>query len=330
MSDFSILTPDAVLDVAEEALGCKCSGYYAQLTSYINRVYEVETNDNKRFILKFYRPDRWTIDAILEEHHFIQELYSHDLPVVPPLRLHGQKKTLGSYKDIPYAIFKKKSGRYLDEYSLDQWQELGRLIGRMHLISASSETSSRNILTPQAITRSQVEYLIQSGFIPPELCTQFSTICQKLIDLITPKFESITLIRLHGDCHWANILSRGEESFLLFDFDDMVMGPAVQDFWMLLPGYRQDSLPEIASFLEGYEDFRPFNRKELTLIEPLRGMRFIHYIAWCAHQQNDQYTQTETGWGSFAYWQQEIHDLEQQIRQIDSEQAFDESGYRYM
>ncbi|MDA3969827.1 MAG: serine/threonine protein kinase [Desulfobulbaceae bacterium] len=328
MSDFSILTPNAVLDVAEEALGCKCTGYYSQLNSYINRVYEVETNDSKRFILKFYRPDRWTIDTILEEHHFVQELYDHDLPVVPPLLLHGTDKTLGNFKGIPYAIFQKRAGRYLDEYSLDQWQQLGHLIGRMHLVSAGSETLNRNVLTPQSATKSQVEFLVKGGFIPPELCSQFSTACQSLIDLITPKFKEISLIRLHGDCHWGNILNRGEESFLLFDFDDMVMGPAVQDFWMLLPGYRQDSLPEIASFLEGYEDFRPFNRRELTLIEPLRGMRFIHYIAWCAHQQND--AQADPGWGSFAFWQQEIHDLEQQIRQIELEEPFAESSYKYM
>ena len=53
---------------------------------------------------------------------------------------------------------------------------------------------------------------------------------------------------------------------------------------MLLPGYRGDSLVEIDIFLEGYETFRRFDRRTLRLIGPLRAMRFIHYMAWCAHQ----------------------------------------------
>ncbi len=111
----------------------------------------------------------------------------------------------------------------------------------------------------------------------------------------------------------------------------MVMGPAVQDFWMLLPGYREDSLPEIASFLEGYDEFYHFNRRELSLIEPLRGMRFIHYIAWCAHQQADNHILPGAEeWGSFAYWQQEIHDLDQQILRIAAEENFEDSGMLYL
>ncbi len=331
MEGFSSLTPGAILDVAEDALGQRCTGYYSQLNSYINRVYEVETEDNERFILKFYRPDRWSTEMILEEHHFVQELYEHDLPVVPPLSLHNQDKTLGHFNTIPFAVFQKRSGRYLDEYNLDQWHELGRLIGRMHLVASGSDISKRNILTPQDITTSQVMYLTEGDFIPREIRQQFANTCAQLIDLISPHFNKISLIRLHGDCHWANILNRGEESFLLFDFDDMVMGPAVQDFWMLLPGYREDSLPEISNFLEGYDEFYHFNRRELSLIEPLRGMRFIHYIAWCAHQQTDNHTLPGAEeWGSFSYWQQEIHDLEQQIRRIDCEKDFEDSGMAYL
>lgn len=35
-----------------------------------------------------------------------------------------------------------------------------------------------------------------------------------------------------GDCHPGNILWRDE--VVMVDFDDSRMGPAVQDFWMLL------------------------------------------------------------------------------------------------
>ncbi len=73
-------------------------------------------------------------------------------------------------------------------------------------------------------------------------------------------------------------------------------------------------------FLEGYETFRPFDRRALRLIEPLRAMRFIHYMAWCAHQvEEDGGTRAIDGFGSGEYWQSEIRDLEDQLIRIREE-----------
>jgi Ser/Thr protein kinase RdoA (MazF antagonist) len=97
----------------------------------------------------------------------------------------------------------------------------------------------------------------------------------------------------------------------------MATGPPVQDFWMLLPGYSNESLAEIEIFLEGYETFRPFDRKTLRLIEPLRAMRYIHYIAWCAHQvAEDGFSHVAPDFGSEAYWIREINDLTDQLERI--------------
>ena len=41
--------------------------------------------------------------------------------------------------------------------------------------------------------------------------------------------------RIHGDCHLGNLLLR-DDVFWVLDFDDMVVGPAVQDLWLALPG----------------------------------------------------------------------------------------------
>lgn len=100
----------------------------------------------------------------------------------------------------------------------------------------------------------------------------------------------------------------------------MVMGPPVQDVWMLLPGELDKSFVEIDFFLEGYETFRPFDRRTLKLIEPLRAMRFIHYMAWCAHQvEEDGETRAIDGFGSWEYWQNEIRDLADQLTRIRGE-----------
>jgi Ser/Thr protein kinase RdoA (MazF antagonist) len=97
----------------------------------------------------------------------------------------------------------------------------------------------------------------------------------------------------------------------------MAVGPPVQDFWMLLRGSAQDSLLEIDLFLEGYETFMNFDRHSLSLIEPLRAMRYIHYIAWCAHQVSEEgESRAVTNFGTHEYWQQEMDDLANQLERI--------------
>ncbi len=317
---FSHLTPDTILTAVEQAADVRCTSYCLQLNSYINRVYELEKEDGDRLIVKFYRPDRWPLAALEEEHDFVRELAAHDLPVVAPLPL-SSGQSLARDHGIYFAIYPKRSGRFFDEFSLLQWQELGRLIGRMHAIASSKVCTCRPVLTPEQATASQIEALLASNLIPDHLKASFSDTCHSLLELITPLFNCRELIRLHGDCHFGNILHRAEESFLLIDFDDMAMGPAVQDFWMLLPGYKNDCPHEIDNFIQGYTTFHPFNRAELTLIEPLRAMRYIHFIAWCAHQAHDLKASENLvpGWGSDNYWQQEITDLQSQIARIRTE-----------
>lgn len=86
---------------------------------------------------------------------------------------------------------------------------------------------------------------------------------------------------------------------------------------MLLPGTPRESLLEIDLFLEGYETFHHFDRRTLQLIEPLRAMRFLHYIAWLGHQYlADGATPILPDFGSTDYWHQETCDLEDQIKRI--------------
>jgi Ser/Thr protein kinase RdoA (MazF antagonist) len=106
-------------------------------------------------------------------------------------------------------------------------------------------------------------------------------------------------IRIHGDCHRGNILDRLEEGLLLIDFDDMAMGPPVQDLWLLLPDRAGKSLHEIELFLQGYERFRSFDRTGLRCIEPLRAMRMVYFLAWCSRQTGDaRFRKNFPDWGA--------------------------------
>jgi Ser/Thr protein kinase RdoA (MazF antagonist) len=313
---FHCLTPDTVINLAESALDYPFSNLYRPFNSYINRVYELEQEDGAGRIIKFYRPDRWTRKAIQDEHDFLLELSEEEIPVIAPLRL-KDGSTLGTYKDISFALFPKCGGRCVDEFSDDQWLELGRLIARVHNIGAIRKAEARMSLAPNISTEIHVDTILSSGQIPADLLGPFTRVVKEIVHEIQPVFENGELIRLHGDCHFGNIIYRPGESFYLIDFDDMVMGPPVQDLWMLLPGLLADSFIETDLFLEGYETFRKFDRRTLSLIEPLRAMRYIHYIAWCVHQvREDGETRVMEDFGTPAYWSNEIKDLQDQLERI--------------
>jgi Ser/Thr protein kinase RdoA (MazF antagonist) len=313
---FHSLTPDTVITLVENVLGKRCTNLCRPLISYINRVYELQAEDGSGLVVKFYRPGRWSQKGLQDEHDFLLELAGDEIPVVAPLLLRDGS-SLGSYNNIHFAVFPKMGGRSFDEYSDDQWEELGRLLGRTHNIGAMHLPEDRLTMAPDRSTRQQVDYILAGSFMPDDLLARFRDLTDSLIREITPLFGKNKMIRIHGDCHFSNLIYRPDESFYIIDFDDMAIGPPVQDFWMLLPGHREDSLVEIDIFLEGYEMFRGFDMNSLRLIEPLRAMRYIHYTAWCAYQfAEDGETRVREDFGSRQYWQTEMGDLEDQLERI--------------
>ncbi|TFZ32867.1 stress response kinase A, partial [Pseudomonas syringae] len=85
---FATLTPDLVLD-AVESIGFLSDARILALNSYEHRVYQVGIEDGQPLIAKFYRPQRWTTDAILDEHSYTAELAEVDVPVVAAMVHNG-------------------------------------------------------------------------------------------------------------------------------------------------------------------------------------------------------------------------------------------------
>ena len=216
-----------------------------------------------------------------------------------------------------FAVFPKRGGRPLDEPSTEDWLQIGRLIGRMHVVGSRREPRDRIRLHPDESTRDHLDDILESGLVAEAHYRAYETVADDLLDEIAPLFDDVETLRIHGDCHRGNILHRPGEGFHLLDFDDMAVGPAVQDIWLLLPDRLARSRAEIELLLEGYETFRPFPRDTLRLIEPLRAMRFLHYTAWCARQKADGgFARLAPDWGSAAYWRQEVVELEKQRQEI--------------
>ncbi|PYQ61721.1 MAG: serine/threonine protein kinase, partial [Acidobacteria bacterium] len=76
----------------------------------------------------------------------------------------------------------------------------------------------------------------------------------------------------------------------------------------------------------GYIQFRDFDRSTLLLIEPLRGMRIIHYAAWIARRWHDPaFPAAWPHFGTPDYWQRETQDLEEQLAVIRGEATPEEA-----
>jgi len=323
---FFSLTPDIVIE-SMETLGFQCTGYCAALNSFENRVYEVELEvenavslksiSEKRRVVKFYRPGRWTEEQILEEHEFEHDLLGAEIPVIAPIRF-DDGKTLHktSVGGIFYAVFPKVGGRAPDELNDDQLKRIGRYLGRIHNVGAVKQAKNRIILTPDTYGRNNLRFLLEQNWIPVEFQNRYKEAVEKICDKVDNWFQEEHFQRLHGDCHLGNLLWNDRGPFFL-DFDDMVMGPPVQDIWLLMPGRDQESFRRIEVLLSGYEEMRAFDRKTLKLIEPLRALRFVHYASWVAKRWEDPaFPAAFPYFNTHRYWSDETEDLEEQMRLI--------------
>ncbi|HPI93682.1 MAG TPA: serine/threonine protein kinase [Deltaproteobacteria bacterium] len=325
-ADFEHLTPEVLLDVVEEALGVRMTGLTIPLPSYINRVYELQTRAGERVIAKFYRPGRWSKEAIEDEHRFLADCAEAEIPVVSPLRL-PDGETLGNADGTFFALFPKRSGRVFELNSDEDWTRMGSLLGRIHLAGSHRRSRDRITLHPQRSTRADLDFIIRGGFVTPEHRSAFEDLSSKIVERISGLFEGTEFIRVHGDFHRGNLLDRPGEGLMVIDFDDMMEGPPVHDLWLLLPDHAGRSRREIDLILSGYEQFREFDYTSLRLIECLRFMRIVYYLAWCARQAEDyDFRTNHPDWGGDTFWQKELLDMGHQFQVIMEHKVAWEEG----
>ena len=311
------LSPDCILDALENE-GFKPTGSLLALNSYENRVYQVSLEDGSFVIAKFYRPERWSDAAILEEHGFSNELVQQDIPIVAPLTIDG--KTLFEFNHFRFAVFPRQGGRTPELENPETLKQLGRVLGRMHAVGASQPFSSRPKITVQNFGFDSLKFLLENDFITLEVRANYQQSAEEALHLVADRYEAILPrnIRLHGDCHPGNLLWRDDAPHFV-DLDDCRMGPAVQDLWMLLSGTNDEMSMQFRHILEGYEMFFEFDRAELALIEALRTLRILHYSAWLARRWNDPAFPLHFPWfDSARYWEDQMLTLREQIERLQA------------
>jgi Ser/Thr protein kinase RdoA (MazF antagonist) len=319
---FLLLTPDRVL-AAVEAAGLQCNPVCYPLNSFENRVYEVELADRTRIVAKFYRPERWSEEQILEEHQFLRELDEEEVPVCT-VRPFPDGSTLRRIDNIYYSLADRRGGRAPDELDAAAARRLGMLVGRLHNVGARRVAEHRLPLTARHFIRDDVAWLDTHAVLPKHLHQRYLDTALAIADQLDGALAALApgqLHRLHGDLHLGNVLLR-DGLLRVLDFDDMVSGPAVQDVWLAIPGRDAQARALREELLSGYEQFRLFDRSTLRLIEPLRGARVIHYAAWLARRWHDPaFPAAWPHFGTLDYWQRETDDLEEQLALIRGELA---------
>jgi Ser/Thr protein kinase RdoA (MazF antagonist) len=330
---YSALTPEAVQD-ALATLGLWGDGRLSALSSYENRVYqaalETPLDGHLQVVLKFYRPGRWSEAQILEEHAFSAELAAADVPVVAPLAIGG--RTLHRHGDFLFSVSPRRGGRRPELENLDVLEWIGRFLARLHTVGAAQPFVHRPALDATSFGHEPRDWLLEHEAVAPEVRSAWRQALEEALQIIEshPALrpvrsagaeDSVALIRLHGDCHPGNILwtPEGEPGAgpHFVDLDDARTGPAVQDLWMLLSGERRQQTQQLGALLDGYEQMRDFDRRELALIEPLRTLRLVHYSAWIARRWEDPAFPINFPWfGSRDYWQGQVDMLVEQIEDM--------------
>ena len=310
------LTPDVILD-AIESMGFAVDGSQFPLNSYENRVYQIGLNEGDDLIAKFYRPLRWTDEAILEEHHFSHELAEQEIPVIAPLKINGQ--SLFIFEGYRFALFPKRGGRSPELDNEEHLEWLGRFMGRLHAVGRTARFQHRPTLTVKRLGYDSYHYLSENNYIPDYLQHNYCLVAEEILQKVSNRFEACEAsnIRIHGDCHPGNILWTPKGPHFV-DLDDTMMGPAIQDLWMLLSGDQGQMENQFKVIMEGYSMFSSFDSAELSLIEPLRALRQLHYSAWLARRWDDPAFPLHFPWfNTPRYWEDHLNDLRQQNMLLD-------------
>ena len=314
---FTSLTPDSVLD-ALDSIGLRGDGRLLALNSYENRVYQAGMQDGPPLVAKFYRPERWTDAAILEEHAFVAALAGREIPVVPALEING--RTLHLFDGFRFSVFTNQGGRAPELDDRDTLEWMGRFIGRIHAVGVLESYRHRPVLDIESFGVEPSAYMLAHDFIPADLIEVYRGVVAQALDGVRRCFDragEVKRLRIHGDCHAGNVLWTDAGPHFV-DFDDSRMGPAIQDLWMLLSGERADQTRQFSDLLAGYEDFYDFEPRELHLLEALRTLRLIHYAAWIARRWDDPAFTVAFPWfNTQRYWQDRILELREQIALMD-------------
>lgn len=320
LRNFFALTPERVLAAVEQQ-GVRGSGYAFALNSFENRVYDVELEDGQRKIVKFYRPGRWSRAALLEEHQFLRELDEAGVGCAPYERLSADGATLGELATdegpIYFAIATRVRGRVPTEVLDEDLPRVAASIAELHAVGASgAESHERGQLGSALYGRAALDAVIARGAVPDDLLPEYRARAEHVITVATRTVDQTRRHRIHADCHIGNLLWKNDAP-LFVDLDDFVMGPPVQDLWLLAGGNDEHGQRRLDILCDAYQRQRNLPPDSMQLVPVLRALRVLRYAGWVASRYDDPaFLAAFPDFRDRRHWQSELHVLDQIVREI--------------
>lgn len=283
-----------------------------------NRVFGFE-----RVIIKFFRPGRWSLEALEEEVLFLEDLKEADVAFVRSVG--GVRIWNGVY----YIIYERvnaaefKSRKILDEKSVRQ---MVHLVARIHEVGAKRGASARAQFDPCGVFEGCFEVIKKNGFLPRSLEQRYLEASKK----IAGKFDAIgeiTVQRIHGDTYSDNIIWN-DSGPTFMDLDDFQIGPVAIDIRLLSFPWRLGTLPESMSkresriiqhnmVLDMYREVARIPEESEKLFPLLGAYRDIQFDAWFSarwkepgfaeNYEDDDITTID-------WWKDSIEGLEEALR----------------
>jgi len=309
---FEGLGPELVLRAAEMA-GRSPDGRFLQLNSFENRVFSVEADEGP-LVLKFYRPGRWSDAAILSEHAFLYELEAAGLPVCAPLRS-GSGESLRRLEGLRFAAWDRARGRIPAEFDDSMLAQLGRSLARLQGGGEGGHAADRPPMDAKSLILAPLGFLLKSGLMPRALRGPYEAMARSAAAALESALRGQPSHRIHGDCHWGNLLWDGA-TLRFLDFDDFCEGPPAQDVWMICPALDAEGSRQRAVLLDAYRGLRPFEPSWLGAVPALRAGRRIRFASWLALRAADPaFPRAFPHFGTDEYWEAELADCENALRE---------------
>ena len=257
-----------------------------------------ESAENRVFgfgdvIIKFYRPGRWTLEALKEEVQFLKDLEEAKVSAVRAL---GEVKT---WKGIHYLAYQKIEEPFEESPAVfkdEMVKDLSHLLAKVHEVGAKREATHRSQFDPSSMCEGCFEVIQKAGFLPKDMQARYQGLLEIIIKNLN-EFKDIPKQRVHGDAYSGNIVWKSGKPVIL-DFDDFQVGPRAMDLKLLSFPWRLDSLDETMDrkerreiqqqlVLKYYREKLDFPKSWERVFPMMSAYRDIQFDAWFSARWHD-------------------------------------------
>lgn len=257
----------------------------------MNDVYVV-SNGTDRWALRVWRGTWRQIEEVENELAFLNFLRDKNFPASFPV----QDKDDGWYFTLQapealraVALYEWAPGvKVYDNHTVDLAREVGRTMGRMHVLGLDYEAAHPVDLRGGNLLRDlpNLLALVADRGSEPEDYARFAPVVQRAIDGLDQ--YDLPQGACHGDLHPSNAHVDSDGTLTMLDFDGCGHGYFLKDIANYVFGSNFYGFPADrgAAFVEGYNEVRPMTKDEREMLDFFVFLKTFQLVAGIARNVN--------------------------------------------